>query len=72
LLLGVLAPETTAAALLYAIAAALSSFEHRSEIKQLNTNAKENYTFIRRLRKSLKSLNKSKPDTASGFGRANL
>jgi len=72
LLLGVLAPETTAAALLYAIAAALSSFEHRSEIKQLNTNAKENYTFIRRLRKSLKSLMKTKPDTASGFGSANL
>jgi len=36
LLLGVLALETTAAALLYAIAAAQSSFKHRTKKNKLN------------------------------------
>jgi hypothetical protein len=38
-LLGVLALETNAAALFYAAATAMSSLEHRSQIKQLNTSA---------------------------------
>jgi hypothetical protein len=71
-LLGVLALETNAAALFKTITAALSSLEHRSEIKPLNTNTNEKCNFIWRLRKSLKSNNKLNPANPSGLGRSFL